>query len=242
MKLHVTAGYPELSSLAADKLLSCIGEKASPLICIASGDTPIGTYRKLNELRQSGTLDCSQWKAIALDEWVGLNRSDAGSCGEYLMQHFIKPLQIREDNYFLFDGRSTTLEIECSAAESFIKVQGGIDIAILGLGVNGHIGLNEPGSRVHERTRVTTLQERTAAVGQKYFASPTSLKQGITLGLGDLMEARHLVVIASGEAKAPVIQQLIEGEMSPAVPASLLRSHPSLTVIIDEEAASHLQP
>lgn len=242
MNLQLATGYTELSSLAADLLLSLLEGKEAPLICIASGDTPIGTYRKLNELRQSGTLDCSQWKAIALDEWVGLNRSDAGSCGEYLMRHFMEPLQIRKDNYFLFDGRSTTLEKECSAAGSFIKAQGGIDIALLGLGVNGHIGLNEPGSRIDERTRVTTLQERTAVVGQKYFTAPTSLKQGITLGLGDLMEARHLIIIASGAAKAPVIQQLIEGELSSALPASLLRSHPSLTVIVDEAAASLLQP
>lgn len=150
------------------------------------------------------------------------------------------PLHVPQENLFFFDGRKEDLESECQQAESFIARHGGIDATILGLGLNGHVGMNEPGTPVSARTHVTTLDPITAQTGQKYFKEARSLSEGITLGLGTILDSKNIFLLVSGAKKASIVKMVLEGEISEKVPASMLRRHPGLRVYLDKEAASWL--
>ena len=172
---------------------------------------------------------------------MGMNRSDPGSCGEFLHQYMIQPLQLKPDSYRLFDGRSSDLDAECNAAEKFIAPFGQLDVAILGLGMNGHLGLNEPGAPTDKKTYVGELAASTIATGQKYFNHPTPLTRGITLGLGTLLGAKNVFLLVSGEKKAAILKEVMEGPISNQVPGSLLRNHPRFYLIADKAATSLLR-
>lgn len=188
-----------MSRKAADAVTDIIHKKPDALICIPSGDTPTGMYANLAEDHRKGKLNIDQTWFIGLDEWGGLNKSDNGSCGNYLHTYFLDPLQVKNDRYFLFDGRADDLQNECNRAEKFIDEKGGIELAILGLGMNGHLGINEPGVSVTARTHVVKLDELTKKVGQKYFDKETSLSSGITIGLAELMAAKTVFLLVSGK-------------------------------------------
>lgn len=206
-----------------------------PLLCPASGDTPAGLYKAMaNTYRPS---QYAGWSFVGLDEWVGLNGADEGSCRYSINRDLFRPLGISENNLFFFNGRSTDLPGECLRAEQFIREKNGIDVAILGVGMNGHVAMNEPGSAIDSRTRVVTLHPVTKKVGQKYFNQPQVLDEGITLGIGTLLESRHIILMVSGKHKAVIVQKMLEQPVTNEVPASLLLQHPSVTLFLDADAA-----
>jgi 6-phosphogluconolactonase/glucosamine-6-phosphate isomerase/deaminase len=151
------------------------------------------------------------------------------------------PLQIAEDHICVFDGKAKDPDGECERIENFIQHQGGIDVAIVGLGMNGHVGMNEPGTKPSLRSHVVDLDPVTQQVGQKYFKEQKQLIKGITLGLGTLMDAKHVILLVNGKHKAPIVQQVLKGEISEQLPASLLRRHHDLRVYLDKDAATKLQ-
>jgi galactosamine-6-phosphate isomerase len=155
-----------------------------------------------------------------------------------LDRELFSPLRIPQDKLFFFDGRSKDLEAECHQAESFITRLGGIDATILGLGLNGHVGMNEPGTSVSTRSHVTVLDPITAQTGQKYFKEARPLSEGITLGLGTLLDSRNIFLLVSGAKKASIVKTVLEGDVSEKVPATLLRRHPGLRIYLDPEAAA----
>lgn len=240
MNIIVSGDYNEMSKKAADAVMRIIQEKPGSLVCIPSGDTPTAMYNYLTEKNRTGELDIEQTSFIGLDEWGGLNKNDNGSCGYYLHKHFIDPLAIKDDHYFLFDGKAQSLEEQCITSEAFIDDHGGITLAILGLGMNGHLGINEPGVSVSARTHVVKLDELTKKVGQKYFEKQTALHSGITIGLGELMKAKTVFLLVSGKHKADILNKVVNGEISNMVPASLLRNHPDCFIYIDKDAGSNL--
>jgi galactosamine-6-phosphate isomerase len=240
MKIFVTATYEAMSKQAADEVIQITQSGKQPLICVASGDSPAGLYKEIVERVSKKQLDISNWLFVGLDEWVGLNGKDEGSCLYHLNQQLFLPVQAANDKICFFDGRANDLEAECQETENFIHEHNGIDVAILGLGMNGHIGMNEPGTSPDMHSHVTDLDSTTQQVGQKYFKKQQTLTQGITLGLATLMEARNIFLLVNGKHKAEIAQKTIEGEISEQLPATLLRSHPSLKIFLDAEAAGKM--
>lgn len=242
MNFFVDDSYDALSSHAADDLVEKVRSLAKPLVCVASGDSPAGLYKNIVERVQQKQLDVSDWLFLGLDEWVGMNGTDEGSCRYHLDQQLFGPLQVREENICFFDGRAKDLEKDCQRIEDFIYRHNGIDVAILGLGMNGHVGMNEPGTPRNISSHVAELHSTTRQVGQKYFKNEKVLTQGVTLGLATLMKARHLMLLISGGHKGQITQRVFEGAVTEEVPASLLRDHPSFSVYLEPAAAQFMQP
>lgn len=240
MKIFTGDTYEAMSWQAASDIISLTQTLKKPVLCTASGDTPAGLYKELvNEVHQK-KIDVSGWYFVSLDEWVGLNGDDEGSCRFHLNNQLFNPLQVAKDNIGFFDGKEKDLNNECQNVENFITEHGGIDIAILGLGMNGHVGMNEPGTSSTLRSHITELDNQTKKIGQKYFMKEQQLSKGITLGLATFMEAGTVILLVSSLHKAEIVQKVLEGEISEQIPASLLRRHPGLRVYLDKEAASLL--
>jgi glucosamine-6-phosphate isomerase len=209
MTLHIARDYENLSINAAENLMSLVSHKHNPLVCVASGDSPAGMYAEVVKKVMGQQIDVRAWNFLGLDEWVGLNGADEGSCRFHLDRQFFNPLQTSPDNILFVDGRSNDLLKECERVERSIQKHGGIDVAVVGLGMNGHIGMNEPGTSVRQRTHVARLDPLTVQVGQKYFQTAQPLSEGITLGLGTLMEAKHVVLLVNGGKKASIVKQVL---------------------------------
>jgi galactosamine-6-phosphate isomerase len=240
MKLFVTNTYGSMSKQVADDIIGIVQSCKQPLICVASGDSPAGLYKEIVERSNKKQLATSNWLFVGLDEWAGMNGNDEGSCRYHLDRQLFHPLRTAEENICFFDGRAKDLQAECRRVENFIHEHGGIDIAILGLGMNGHVGMNEPGTPADIRSHVTDLDSTTQQVGQKYFKKEQKLTRGVTLGLATLMEARNIIIVVSGKHKADITQKVIEEEISGQLPATLLRRHPALKIYSDAEAAAKM--
>lgn len=240
MNIEIYQTYDELSAKVAEDVIKLMSSYKDPLLCPASGDTPAGLYRVLAYLFKLRIYDVSNWNFVGLDEWVGLNGSDEGSCQYSIDKELFRPLEVPENKLYFFDGRAADLSEECERAEQFIKKRNGIDIAVLGVGMNGHIAMNEPGSMIDGRTQVVKLHPITKQVGQKYFSQAQILEEGITLGLGTLLESKHIFLMISGRHKASIVKKMLEEPATDALPASLLLQHPSVTVFLDQDAAFYL--
>jgi len=240
MKIFVADTYSKMSKQAADNVIEIMKYRKQPLICTASGDSPAGLYKEIVEKVDSNELNTSGWLFVGLDEWVGLNGDDEGSCLYHLDRQLFFPLKTSRDKICFFDGRASNPDSECDRTENFIQKAGGMDVVILGIGMNGHVGMNEPGTSTNSRSHVTNLDPTTQKVGQKYFKKEQKLTRGITLGLATLMEARTIILVASGKHKAEIIQKIVEDEISETLPATILRRHPSLKIYLDADAASKM--
>ncbi len=241
MNLHIFVDYEAMSRFAAIEIIETLRQNPKAAICLASGDTPLEAYRIAAHLAEEvEDLDLTQATFIGLDEWVGISPDNHGNCAYQVRKNFLEPLQISASQIHFFDGMASNLQAECDRMDAVIADAGGLDLIVVGVGVNGHIGLNEPGSDPALHCRVTELAETTRTVGQKYFANETHLTQGITLGLGHFMEARKAIIVANGERKAAIIQQVVEGPVNREVPASIVRQHPNGWVLLDEAAAEDL--
>jgi glucosamine-6-phosphate isomerase len=248
MEIFIGDTYEIMSRRALDDILAITQGLKHPVLCTASGDTPAGLYRELvqAELVKAGSpvnrkrIDVSSWYFVGLDEWVGMNGHNEGSCRFHLNNQLFYPLGVAEEKIVFFDGTKKDLDGECEHVENFIQKCGGIDIAILGLGINGHVGMNEPGTSPALRSHVTAIDSQTQETGQKYFKEKQQLTKGITLGLATIMEARKIMLLVSGLHKAKTTQRALEGEISEQFPASLLRRHGGLSVYLDKEAGGLL--
>jgi galactosamine-6-phosphate isomerase len=240
MEIFIADNYDAMSKQAADDVMWLMQVTNKPLICPASGHSPAGLYREILKNVKNNQLDISKWDFVGLDEWVGLNETDEGSCRYHLNHELFHPLNISNDRICFFDGRAKNLQTQCENVEGFINQHGGIDVAILGVGMNGHVGMNEPGTSLALRSHVTDLDIITQKVGQKYFKEQQQLTKGITLGLATLMESRHIIILVSGSHKADIVKKIIEDEISEQLPATLLRNHPRLRIYLDKESAQNL--
>ena len=240
MQIIISKTYQDMSGKCVNDLLELILPLKNPLICTASGDTPAGLYKELiNEVNQK-KIDVSGWYFVSLDEWMGMNGNDEGSCRFHLNNQLFYPLHAAKKNIDFFDGRAKDQEAECNRIENFIKEHGGIDVAIVGLGMNGHAGMNEPDTSPSLHAHVADIDIITQEVGQKYFKKEQQLTHGLTLGLASLMEARSVMLMVSGSKKAAIVQQVLEGEISEQFPAGLLRRHAGLHVYLDKDASTNL--
>lgn len=241
MEIFIEDSYEAMSAKASFAVFKEVNLVDRPLLCPASGDSPAGMYRELSKKIDQQDKSVSNWLFVGLDEWIGMDGSDEGSCRFHLNHQLFNPLKVDESNIAFFNGRASDTAEECARIATFIKVNNGIDVAILGLGMNGHVGMNEPGTSALLHSHVTDIDPVTQQSAQKYFAKETRITKGITLGIADLMAARHVILLVNGIKKAAIVQQVLEGEISEQFPASLLRRHKNLSVYLDSNAASLLQ-
>ncbi len=237
MEVFIADTYEDISNQAADVVIQLMTSVEDPLLCPASGDSPVGLYKELVEKIHKNEVNVFSWHFVGLDEWAGMNGSDEGSCRFHLNNQLFNPLRISKEQICFFDGRADDLHSECEKTESFIAEHEGIQVAIVGIGTNGHVAMNEPGTPPALRSHVADIDPVTQQAGQKYFKEPKLISQGITLGLATLMEAQHIILVANGSHKAEIVKRLITEEISEQLPATLLRNHPSLKIYLDREAA-----
>ncbi|OIN60799.1 glucosamine-6-phosphate deaminase [Arsenicibacter rosenii] len=230
--------YAELSQHAAEHIAALLKRKPDALICLASGATPIGTFHQLVELAQTGHANLNQCSFIGLDEWVGMGPDDEGSCSYHLYHDLFIPLAIPAERIHYFNAKADDLAAECRRIDDAIAAHGGLDLLLVGIGLNGHIALNEPGTPFTHYCHVIDLHETTITVGQKYFTKPTPLTRGITIGLQHLMDAREVILMANGHGKAPVINQAMTAPVSTDFPATIIQRHPNAHVWVDEAAGA----
>jgi len=242
MDYTVGKDQEEVARLVAAEIGQIISEKPDALICLCGGHTPLPVFKQLIMDADSNKFPADRFKFISLDEWVGLGISDEGSCKYDLSTHFLTPMGIAlGERAHFFNGLNENLEEECGKAQAFITQHGGIDLVLLGVGMNGHIGFNEPGSKTTDGIRVVELSKKSKEVGQKYFNKAYDLTHGITLGIGNLLEARKLVVMAIGGHKKEIVNQTVNGLESEDFPVTLIRKHPAVHLYVDELAATNLK-
>jgi glucosamine-6-phosphate deaminase len=241
MKITIYQDYQEISQKVADLIIDFIKKKPDCLLCFAGGDTPRGIYRNLVKAVNLNQVEVQHCKFVGLDEWVGIDRAEMGSCRHLLDHELFSPLGIIEKNICFFDGKAANLEAECQKVDDFITNYGPIDLMLLGIGVNGHLGFNEPGTPFNSRSHLVGLQEITQKIGQKYFAEAKNFSRGITLGLQQISEAHLAVLVASGSQKADIVKKFMNSEVREELPASILKSHPNCHLFFDGEAAAEIK-
>lgn len=241
MKLNIYEDYNEMSAAAADLVIDVVKKKPEAVLCFATGNTPVGTYQWLAEKAKAGKTDFSNCFCIGLDEWLGVPATKSGSCHYILQQQVFGPLGIKGSQVHLFDGMTTDIESECNRMNKMIDSKGGIDCMLVGIGLNGHIGFNEPGVDMNLLAHEQELHQSTLASGQNYFTEATEIKKGITLGMAQVMKAGTLLLLANGQSKAAIMQLALEGEITNRVPASYVQAHKNGVVMLDKQAAAALR-
>ena len=242
MEIVILPTPAEVGRLAARKIGQVIVRRPTAVIGLATGSSPLAIYAELAASVRDGLLDARQVRGVALDEYVGIPADHPESYRSVLTRKVTEPLGLDPRNVFVPDGRAADIPAACAAYEATIRDLGGVDLQILGIGANGHIGFNEPTSSFASRTRIKTLAPRTRFDNARFFADPDEVPTHcLTQGLGTIMDARELVLVAQGEAKATAIAAAVEGPVTSMCPGSILQFHPQAYVIIDEAAASGLK-
>jgi glucosamine-6-phosphate isomerase len=238
MTIQILPDYASLSKATTDLIVEYISKKPNSLICIASGHTPIGVFEEFKKRVQSKETDIKKCTFLSLDEWIGIDPNDPGSCLSMLQKDFFIPLGINQSQVEFFNVETIDLQKECDRINSMIEKNGGLDIMLVGVGTNGHIGMNEPGTSFESYAHIGELAEETKQVGQKYFEKETSLSTGITLGLKHLREAKLPIVMASGKKKAAIIAKGLKTIATEEIPLSVANLITEGYIMIDQDAAS----
>jgi glucosamine-6-phosphate isomerase len=237
MLTQIFQDYESLSLHTAKQILSEVTNNRSAVLCLAAGDTPRLAYTQLASLAREARIDFSACTFIGLDEWVGIPPENEGSCHYFLRHHLFDPLVVKPSQIHLFDAMAEDVALECTKMDRIIKDKGGIDLMLVGVGMNGHIGFNEPGVAHKLYSHVIPLDATTQAVGQKYFKTPTTIRSGITLGLRHFLESRKAILMASGTKKSEVIRRALEEPVTIDMPAGVVREHSNSAVMLDKDAA-----
>ncbi|MCX7885033.1 MAG: glucosamine-6-phosphate deaminase [Caloramator sp.] len=242
MKIKVVKDYDEMSLLAAKQIIEQIKIKNNSVLGLATGSTPIGMYKNLIEYFKRGEVDFSKVITFNLDEYIGLDKGNEQSYIYFMKKNLFSHINIKEENIFIPDGTAKDAEIECKRYNELLEKYGPIDIQILGIGVNGHIGFNEPSKSLTLRTHVTDLTEDTRKANARFFDDISKVPtKAITMGIGDIMKAEKIILLASGKSKAPIIKHMVETGISTFIPASVLKLHKNVEIIADEDAASLIE-
>lgn len=243
MEVIVTSGPQELGRLGADAVAAALRVRERPAIGVATGSSPQPVYAELGRRVAAGELSFAAASVFMLDEYVGLPPGDPRRYRSEIDRDVVARLDVDPARVHGPDGSAADLPAECAAYERAIADAGGIDVQLLGIGSDGHIAFNEPGSSLASRTRIKTLTAQTRADNARFFDDdPEAVpRHCLTQGVGTIMEARHLVLVATGRGKAEAVHHLVEGAISALWPATILQMHPHVTVLLDDAAASRLQ-
>lgn len=231
--------YQDMSRKAANIISAQIIMKPDCVLGLATGSTPVGTYRQLIEWYEKGDLDFSRVSTVNLDEYRGLTHIDPQSYYYFMQENLFDHVNIDKAATHVPDGTNPDAADACVKHEQIIKSLGGIDLQLLGLGNNGHIGFNEPGAAFEKETHLVDLAESTIRANARFFTSIDEVpKQAYTMGIRTIMQAKKILVVVSGESKADIVSRAFFGPVTPEVPASILQMHPDVTVVCDEAALS----
>ncbi len=242
MEVIICKNYQAVSRAAAEAVAAVLNEKPNAVLGMATGSTPLGLYQELVRMHRNESLDFSQVTTFNLDEYVGLPVTHEQSYHYFMHENFFKHVNIPRQNIHIPSGTTSNYRAFCQWYETRIKQCGGIDVQILGIGSDGHIAFNEPGSSLSSRTRLKTLAKPTIDDNVRFFSSRAEVPiYAITMGVGTIMEARKLVLMANGAKKADAIAAAVEGPVSAMITASALQMHEDATVFVDDPAASKLK-
>ncbi|MBM7586225.1 glucosamine-6-phosphate deaminase [Bacillus pakistanensis] len=242
MKLIQAKNYEEMSEKAAAFMIQQVQSKRNSVLGLATGGTVIGTYDRIVEDFKQSNTSYSEVHTFNLDEYVGMQPSDSNSYHSYMDKQLFRHINLPEDHSYLPDGMADNLQEECQRYEQLIKDSGGIDLQLLGIGQNGHIGFNEPGASFDSVTHIVNLTESTRKANARYFESIEEVPtQAITMGIATIMKSKKILLLVSGESKAEAISRLINEQIHNDNPSSVLKNHADVTIIADEEALSLLK-
>ena len=241
MRFIVTKDYNDMSRKAANIISAQIITKPNCVLGLATGSTPVGTYKQLVEWYNKGDLDFSEVSTVNLDEYKGLDHENDQSYYYFMMNNLFKHVNIDLSRTHVPDGTEPDPEKACADYEKIVKSYGGIDLQLLGLGHNGHIGFNEPADDFPKVTHCVDLTESTIKANARFFEKIEDVPtQAYTMGIGTILKAKRILLIASGKDKAEIVKKAFCGPIDPQVPASILQLHPDVTVVLDKDAASLL--
>ncbi len=242
MEVVILSGSKQIGKLAADALEELLRRKPDAVLGLATGSSPLPIYDELAARHGRDGLDFSRASGFALDEYVGLPAGHPESYREVIRREFTDRVNIAPENVHGPDGTAADIPEACRAYEEAIAAAGGVDLQLLGVGTDGHIGFNEPGSSFASRTRIKSLIEQTRRDNARFFSGLAEVPHHVlTQGLGTIMDARHVILVATGAQKAQAVREFVEGPVSAICPASVLQFHPHATVLLDEAAASALK-
>lgn len=242
MKIIRTKDYRDMSRKAANIISAQMILKDDSVLGLATGSTPIGTYDQLVDWYKKGDLDFSKITTVNLDEYKGLPKENDQSYWYFMNKNLFSRVNIRSDYHFLPDGMNLDSANECERYEKLIDSLGGIDLQLLGLGRNGHIGFNEPCDSFPQDVHVVDLTESTIEANKRFFASADDVpKQAYTMGVGTILRAKMILLVVSGKDKAEALNAVVNGPITPQVPGSVLRLHPNVIIVADEDALSAME-
>ncbi|MCG3420585.1 glucosamine-6-phosphate deaminase [Oceanobacillus jordanicus] len=241
MQLKTVENYEEMSRLACSVIIQRIQQLDNPVLGLATGSTPEGLYKQMIEQYKQKNVSFESVRTFNLDEYVGLTKEDEQSYDFYMKDNLFQHIDIDQANTHLPNGVAADLEKECIDYEARIEQAGGIDVQVLGIGLNGHIGFNEPGTNFSSRTHIIDLAPSTRKANARFFEDLAEVpEKAITMGIETIMQSKEILLLVSGEKKAEAVSRMIEGEISEEFPASILQKHPNVTVIGDKAALSLL--
>ena len=241
MKLIVVENYEELSKVAAQEYANVIKENPKAVLGLATGGSPIGMYKELIKMYENKELDFSNVTTVNLDEYVGLNPEHEQSYRHFMNENLFKHINVDITKTFVPNGLAEDLAAQCKEYDEKIKELGGIDVQLLGMGNNGHIAFNEPDTELSAGTHVISLTQNTIEANARFFDNIDDVpKTAITMGVGGIMKAKKIILIASGESKAEAIKGIFSGKITTENPASMLQMHRDAVVIVDKDAAKLL--
>ncbi|MED0659915.1 glucosamine-6-phosphate deaminase [Bacillus smithii] len=243
MRVVKVANYEEMSQKAADCIIRQVKEKPDSVLGLATGGTVTGTYQLLAKDHQKNGTSYRQILTVNLDEYIGISSEHEQSYHFYMKKRLFDHIQIPPENTYLPDGQAEDLEEECKRYDERIESLGGIDLQLLGIGVNGHIGFNEPGTPFDSKTHIVELSESTRKANARFFNTLEEVpKKAITMGIETIMKSKKILLLASGLKKAPIIRKLFQEGITEEIPASVLKKHENVVLIADEEALSLVDP
>ena len=241
MRIYKAKDYVDMSRKAANIVSAQVIMKPNCVLGLATGSTPIGLYKQLVEWYNKGDLDFSEVMTVNLDEYKGLSRDNDQSYYSFMHQNLFDHVNIPAENTYLPNGMEADSQKECQEYTNLIQSLGGVDLQLLGIGHNGHIGFNEPGEAFDKQVHCVNLTQSTIEANKRFFASADDVpKQAYTMGIKTIMQAKKILIVASGEDKAEIVRDAFFGPITPKVPASVLQLHNDVTLVADEAALSKL--
>lgn len=241
IKVIICQDKQEVAKIAADIFAQAIREKPDMILGLATGGTPVGMYKELICIHKEKGLDFHRVKSFNLDEYLGLSGNHPQSYRYFMDDSLFNQININKSNTHVPDGKAEDFEISCQEYEKSIKACGGIDLQLLGIGSNGHIAFNEPGSSGDSRTRVVDLTEKTIKDNARFFEDESEVpKKAVTMGIGTILEVKKILLLATGSNKANAVAKTLKGPVTLDVPASFLQEHPDCTFILDQDSAAEL--
>jgi glucosamine-6-phosphate deaminase len=241
MNILVAKDYEEMSEKAAHIVVGKILNKPDSVLGLATGSTPIGLYRKLRDFYNCGLVSFAETITFNLDEYIGLSADCSQSYAMFMKKNLFDYIDIKLENCNIPSGTINDRSKECQYYEKKIKTHGGIDLQILGIGRNGHIGFNEPDVKFEAQTHIVKLDEQTIFDNARFFERSEDVpKSAISMGIKTIMQSRKIVLLASGKEKADAVFGMVKGQITPKLPASVLQLHPNVTLIVDEDAYSKI--